>query len=97
MTEGEYPNLIVIGYTPSHQLIRTVFKQIWVIKIVFYLHQKFPLLLRSIGMEFVMSLDNLLYPHTMASGQEQKVTHRGKCRLWADLQKLSPKLSEKGG
>ena len=48
-------------------------------------------------MEFVMSLDNLLCPHTMGNGQEQKVAHQGKCRLWADLQKLSLKLNEKGG
>ena len=48
-------------------------------------------------MEFVMSLDSLLCPHTMGSGQEQKVAHQGKCRLWVDLQKLSPKLAEIGG
>ena len=52
---------------------------------------------RSIGMEFVLSLDNLLCSHTMGSGREQKVAHQGKCRLWADLQKLSLKINEKGG
>ena len=48
-------------------------------------------------MEFVLSLDSLLYSHTMGSGQEQKVAHQGKCHLWVDLQKLSPKLTETGG
>ena len=48
-------------------------------------------------MEFVLSLDSLLCPHTMGSGQEQKVAHQGKCRLWVDLHKLSPKLTETGG
>ena len=99
MTEGEYPNLIVIRYTLPHQLIRTIFKQVWVIKIVFFLcPQKISSFTeRSIGVEFVLSLDNLLCPHTMGSGQEQEVTHWGKCRLWAELQKFSPKLNEKGG
>ena len=48
-------------------------------------------------MEFVRSLDSLLCPHTMGSGQEQKVVHRGRCRLWVDLKKLSLKLTETGG
>ena len=48
-------------------------------------------------MEFVLSLDNLLCLQTMGSKQEQKFTHQGKCSLWADLQKLSSKLNEKGG
>ena len=48
-------------------------------------------------MEFVMSLNSLLCPHTMGSGQEQKVVHQGKCRIWVDLQKLSSKLNETGG
>ena len=48
-------------------------------------------------MEFVLSLDSLICLHTMGSGQEQKVAHQGKCRLWVDLQKLSPKLTETGG
>ena len=47
-------------------------------------------------MEFVMSLDNLLCPHAIGSGQEKKVAHQGKCRLWAVLQKFSLKLNEKG-
>ena len=47
-------------------------------------------------MEFVLSLDRLLCPHTVGSGQEQKVAHQGKCRLWVDLKKLSPKLTEIG-
>ena len=99
MTEDEYPYLIVIGYTPPHQLIMTIFKQVWVIKIVFFLcpPKISSFAERSIGIEFVLSLDNLLSPHTMGSGQEQKVAHKGKFRLWVDLQKLSPKLNEKGG
>ena len=48
-------------------------------------------------MEFILSLDNLLCPDNMGNGQEQKVAHQGKCRLWANLKKLSPKLNEKGG
>ena len=36
-------------------------------------------------MEFVLSLDSLLCLHTMGSGQEQKVSHQGKCRQWIDL------------
>ena len=99
MIEGEYPNLIVIGYTPSRQLIRIVFKQVWVIKIVFFFcpPKISSFVERSIGMEFVLPLDNLLCPHTIGNGQEKKVTHQGKCRLWANLQQLSPKLNEKGG
>ena len=87
MTEGEYPNLIVIGYTPSQQLIRTVFKQVWIIKVVFFLcpPKISSFAKRSIGMEFVMSLDSLLCLHTIGSGQEQKVAHQEKCRLWVDL------------
>ena len=86
MTEGEYPDLIIIGYTPSHQLIRTIFKQARVIKIVFFLcpPKISTFAERFIGMEFVLSLDNLLCPHTMGSGQEQKVAHQGKCGLWVD-------------
>ena len=48
-------------------------------------------------MESVLSLDTLLCMHTMGSGQEQKVAHRGKCRLWVGLQKLSLELTEIGG
>ena len=48
-------------------------------------------------MEFFLSLDSLLCPHTMGNRQEQKVAHQGKCRLWVDLQKLSSKLTETGG
>ena len=40
-------------------------------------------------MEFVLSLDSLLCPHTMGSGQEQKVAHQGKCRLWVVLKVVS--------
>ena len=48
MEKCEHPNLIIIGYTHSHQLVRTVFKQIWVVKIIFLnVHQKFLLLLRG--------------------------------------------------
>ena len=77
MAKGENPNLIVIGYTPSHQLVWTVFKQIWVIKIIFLnVRQKFPFFVeKSIGVEFDLSPDNLLCPHTMGSEQEQKVAH----------------------
>ena len=52
---------------------------------------------RSIGVESVLSLDSLLCPHTMGSGQEQKITHPGKCSLWVGLQKLSPELTETSG
>ena len=99
VTEGEYPNLIVIGYTPSHQLIKTVFKQVWVIKIVFFLcPQKISSFTEtSIGIEFVLSLDNYYVHIPWGNGQEQKVAHQGKCHLWADLHKLSSKLNEKGG
>ena len=48
----------------------------------------------SIGMELVLSLDSLLCPYAMGSGQEQRVSHQGKCLLWVDLQKLSSKLNE---
>ena len=48
-------------------------------------------------MEFVLSLGSLLSPHIMGSGQEKKFAHQGKCRLWIDLPKLSPKLTEIGG
>ena len=48
-------------------------------------------------MEFVLSLDSSLCPHTIGSGQEQKVSHQGKCHLWVGLQKLSPELTETGG
>ena len=77
MIEGEYPNLIVIRYTYSHQLIRIVFKQVWVIKIVFFLcpPKISSFIEKSIGMEFVPLLDSLLCPYTMGSGQEQKVAH----------------------
>ena len=48
MAKGEHPNFIVIGYTPSHQLVWTVFKQIWVIKIIFLnVLQTFLVLLRG--------------------------------------------------
>ena len=52
---------------------------------------------RFIRVEFVLSLDSLLCPHTMGSGQEQKVAHQGKCRLWVGLQKWIPELTEIGG
>ena len=52
---------------------------------------------RFIRVEFVLSLDSLLCPHTMGSGQEQKVVHQGKCRLWVGLQKWIPELTETGG
>ena len=99
VTEGEYPNFLIIGYTPSQQLIRTVFKQVVIIKVVFFLcpPKISSSVERSIGMEFVLSLDSLLCPHTMDNGQEQKVAHLGKCRLWVDLQKLSSKVTETGG
>ena len=44
-----------------------------------------------------MSLDSLLCSHTMGSGQEQKVSYQGKCRLWVGLQKWILEITETGG
>ena len=77
VAEGEYLNLIIIGYTPSQQLIRTIFKQVEMIKVVFFLcpPKISSFAERSIGMESILSLDSLLCPHTMGNGQEKKVAH----------------------
>ena len=78
MAKGEHPNLIVIGYTPSHQLVWIVFKQIWVIKIIFLnVRKKFLFFVdTSIGVEFDQSPDNLLCPRTRGSDESKKLLIR---------------------
>ena len=48
-------------------------------------------------MEFVLSPDSVLCPHTMGSEQEKKAAHQGNCRLWAGREKWIPERTETGG
>ena len=98
VAKGEHPNLIVIGDTPSHQLVWTVFKQMGHQNNISYCPPKISSFVeRSIGEEFVLSPNSLLCPHTMGSEQEQKAAHQENYRLWVGREKWIPGLIETGG